>query len=248
MPSGLHEATADPMYEIQYGSRMIKFSIEYRKRKTLGITVNPSGSVQVVAPHGKTEEEVISAVTRRARWIVKKQDYFERLVRTTPLHEYVSGETFRYLGRQYLLKVIPVSYNETESVKLIGGYLRVSTTRADDVEHKERLVQQWYRSRAREKFEDRLEVCLERVRRYGVERPELSIRTMENRWGSCTRGGKILLNPKLVQAPTHCIDYVITHELCYLRFHDHGKEFHTLLERVMPNWKLSKAKLESIQG
>jgi hypothetical protein len=65
-----------------------------------------------------------------------------------------------------------------------------------------------------------------------------------SRWGSCTVDGTILLNPRLVTAPTHCVDYVILHELCHLKHHDHTKAFYRLLGTVCPGWQRSKERLE----
>ena len=69
---------------------------------------------------------------------------------------------------------------------------------------------------------------------------------MKRRWGSCSGTGRILLNTELVKAPVHCIDYVITHELCHLRFASHGPEFYRLLDRLMPDWRQRKERLERV--
>lgn len=58
--------------------------------------------------------------------------------------------------------------------------------------------------------------------------PELRIRTMQKRWGSCTSTGVITLNLKLIQVPKAFIDYVIVHELCHLKEHNHSKTYYHL--------------------
>jgi len=63
---------------------------------------------------------------------------------------------------------------------------------------------------------------------------------MHKRWGSCTKEGKIMLNPMLVSAPKDCIDYVIIHELCHIRIHNHSPSFYKLLETVIPDWQTRK--------
>jgi len=74
--------------------------------------------------------------------------------------------------------------------------------------------------------------------------PRLQVRRNEKRWGSLSRGGILTLNTDLIRAPRECIDYVITHELCHLKCHDHSPEFYRLLEKVMPDWEKRKHKLE----
>jgi hypothetical protein len=69
---------------------------------------------------------------------------------------------------------------------------------------------------------------------------------MQKQWGSCSPQGHILLNPHLVKAPRECIDYVIIHELCHLKEHNHSPEFYRLLCLQMPDWKQVKAKLDGM--
>ena len=69
---------------------------------------------------------------------------------------------------------------------------------------------------------------------------------MKRRWGSCGKNGTILLNTELVRAPVHCIDYVIVHELCHLRFPHHSQGFYRLLALLMPDWERRKARLEQV--
>ena len=54
-------------------------------------------------------------------------------------------------------------------------------------------------------------------------------------WGSCSELGNINLNLNLMRVPEHLRDYVMLHELCHLRYMNHGPEFHALLEEVCPD-------------
>lgn len=48
----------------------------------------------------------------------------------------------------------------------------------------------------------------------------------------------------MIRAVKECIEYVIAHKLCHLRYLNHGKKFYALLEERMPDWKQRKNKLE----
>jgi predicted metal-dependent hydrolase len=73
----------------------------------------------------------------------------------------------------------------------------------------------------------------------------LMIRKLEKRWGSCTAKGNIVVNADLIKAPINCIDYVLIHELCHLKHHDHSNKFWTLLNKYCPDWTVLKNKLEN---
>lgn len=229
---------------LRYDGLTIPFRIEYRRRKHLAITVRPEMLLEVTAPEGSGQDAVLARVEKRAAWIARQWRHFEQYQPTQPGARYISGETHLYLGRQYRLKV---QKGSPEGVKLVGRFLHVHTSYPEAGEQVGRLLEGWYRSHAKRVFAHRLESCLEATRSLGLETvPNLVIRKMAKRWGSCTRAGNVLLNLDLVKVPVHCIDYVIIHELCHLKVHNHGREFYRLLARCLPDWEARKCRLESV--
>ena len=236
----------DGGFLLSYGGLQLPFEIEYRERKTLEITVHPDQRLEIVAPKGCDLDRVLKRIERRQSWILKQWRYFEKFKPTQPTPNYVSGETFLYLGRQYRLKV---QESPTEAVKLIGKYLHISTRVKDERDRKHQLVDEWYRSHAEELFRSRMRMWLHKstsLRR--DEQPKVTLRRMPNRWGSCTKSGNILLNPELIKTPIHCIDYVIVHELGHRLVHNHSPAFYRLLTRCLPDWEKRKARLEACCG
>ena len=232
---------------VQYGEATLQYTTTRTDRTTLAIRVEPDQSIEVRAPRKASEEAVREKVRKRARWILKQQAYFADFVVERPRREYVSGETHRYMGRQYRLKVIQVAEDEPERVKLVGPYFRIYTRRKGDRDHVKAQLDAWYRSHAKVKFKERLDVACDVMRKYSIEKPPMQVRRMKKRWGSCTPQGKILLNLDLIRAPRLCIDYVIVHELCHLKHPHHGKPFYRLLSRVVPDWRDIKAQLREVQ-
>ena len=67
---------------------------------------------------------------------------------------------------------------------------------------------------------------------------------MKRRWGSFLNQDKVFLNPKLIHTSKDCIDYVIVHELCHMKYKDHDKRFYNLLTHKYPKWQKTKERLE----
>ena len=72
---------------------------------------------------------------------------------------------------------------------------------------------------------------------HGFSYNQVRIKHNVSNWGSCSVKKNINLNLNLMRLPAELQDYVMLHELCHLKYMNHGKEFHALLESVCPNHK-----------
>lgn len=225
---------------LNMGEVQLPYTLIYAERKTLGISVNPEGSVWVKAPLTTTMEQIEQKLQKRAGWIIRQQQFFQSFGEVTPKRRYISGESHLYLGRQYMLRVTEGKRNE---VRYRGHYFEVECTNKDKVES---LMNEWYNARAKLKFPEIAEPILQKFESYQVSPKGLYIQQMKYRWGSCTRSGKIILNRELIKTPRPCIEYVIVHEMCHLVHPNHTKEFYHLLEKIMPDWEKWKNKLERV--
>lgn len=227
-------------HEVQYGDSTIEYHLSYSPRTTLAIHVHPDLRVTVQAPPDTALEVIAEKVRQRGDWIMRQQRTLEQYLPHLPPHRYISGETLRYLGRQYRLKVLEA---EEERVKLVAGWLRVYTPDSARAEQVEALVQGWYRQQAQRVFPERLAALQPRFAQLALPPVHLKIRRMKTRWGSCSTSGTVTLNLKLMQVPKRCIDYVIVHELCHLLEHNHSPAFYHLLDRTMPDWRERREEL-----
>jgi predicted metal-dependent hydrolase len=234
--------TTDHLQKVSFGSEKISYSLEYRNRKSLAISVHPDLTVSVIAPEGQSIEKISARVKKRAPWILKQRHYFSKFLPKQPARRYVSGETHKYLGRHYRLKVLT---SKIPRVRLKRGYLIVHTQNRSDSVAIKKLVTAWYRFQAEKHFNESLKRCLPLFRKLEISTPEVRMKHMSKRWGSCTSSAIIYLNPDLIKSPKSCIDYVMVHELCHLKIRDHSKKYYRLLKKLMPDWEKRKLSLES---
>ncbi|MBD3572816.1 M48 family peptidase [Brevundimonas diminuta] len=230
---------------LHYGSRSANYEVRENVRLTarLRIHVEPTGTLVVEAPVGTPETDIRAGVQKRARWIMAHIERFEDFRRHALPRDYCSGETHFYLGRRYKLKVL-VEPGSRRSVHLVAGRLEVTAASegADDVRL---LLQRWYRQRALSYFNvrtARLAASLPWV----SAPPPVKLLKMKRYWGSCSPCGSITLNPALIKAPIHCVEYVLLHELCHLSEHNHSPRFYGLLDRHMPDWREAKEELDGL--
>ncbi len=226
---------------ITWGTIEIPYRYFHSRRKTLGISVHPDLSVTVRAPNGTSVETIKAFVHRRGGWISKAWRDFEQYLPKQPERRYISGESHRYLGRQFRLKI---EQSEVGTVKCLRGYLWVTIKDEPTPERAKMMLEDWYRQHAKNIFQERLLACHQRVLREGIPLPVMLIRKMVSRWGSYSSAGRITLNLALIKAPKECIDYVIIHELCHHKVRHHGPKFWKLLHRLMPDFEERRKKLK----
>lgn len=230
---------------LQYGDVRIPYQVFFvpGRESKVAIHVHPNGRVQVDAPPQTSLAEVKQAVSKRSQWLCNHIGRI-RGQRTWILpREYVSGESHFYLGRRYVLKVRK-NKRQQPDVKLKQGLLQV-TTDNNNRDTVKTLLWDWYKDHARNQFDRRLEALWQEAG-WVREKPAWKLRTMKKQWGSCSPKGILSLNPHLVKAPSQCIDYVLLHELCHLKFHNHSRHFYRLLKTQMPEWEAVKGRLDGM--
>jgi len=230
-------------HEITYGKHRIEYILLRKKVKNINLNLKPNLLIEVSANHEIPIEKIHSFVKRKASWIIKNKAYFMKAFPEIKYEkEYVSGETFKYLGRQYRLKVLK---SKNEGVKCERGTLILNIQDKNNFIRKSQLIKEWYQKRSIKIFNESLERIYKSLGKYSIFKPKITIRFMKARWGSCAESKKlIILNSKLIDAPKFCIDYVVLHELIHFKFRDHNKKFYNLQEAIMPDWKKRKEILD----
>ncbi len=230
------------MKEFIFGTFIYEYKLIRQDRKTLSLTVTPDLQIILKCPEITENEKIETFLQKKWFWLEKQLSFFKKYKRQVYEREYVSGESYRYLGRQYKLLV---KRSVTEKVALSSGIIHLHTTElVSNSKYNKKILTDWFLNQAVKVFEDRYEQMLLKFEYKNP--PIVSVREMHKRWGSYLGKHKILLNPKLIHLPKECIDYVLVHELCHMKYRDHNKRFYDLLEKQFPRWRKVKEKLEII--
>jgi len=229
--------------KLTHGKRQFDVDVEFLERKRLSITVHPDLHITAKAPINTDRDVIKKRLEKRVGWIAKQLNYFERFQPLPPERAFISGETHYYLGRQYRLKIRSGS---VQRVRLIGRFFEMELHDTGNNIKAREIMMHWYSDHARELLVRRLSQYLSVFVKMGIPAPEIRLRRMKRRWGSCSANGVIILNTELVKAPIHCVDYVLVHELCHLKYPNHDKKFFQLLRRILPDWEKRKERLEKV--
>lgn len=230
---------------LSVGKKKLEYDLQFSQRKTLSITVDPNKKIIVRAPLEAEFKEVEKRVRKKVGWIVKQLNYFEQFQPLTPPRKFLNGETHLYLGRQYRLKIRKSLRPE---VILKNGYINVCLNHIHEPQQVKKVLDSWYQERAEIIFHKIYDEVSQRIKKKKLHPSAYIIRNMKKRWGSCTLSKMIIINRELIKAPKGCIEYVIVHEMCHLKYPNHSKAFYSLQSSLLPDWEYWKNKLEVIMS
>jgi predicted metal-dependent hydrolase len=191
------------------------------RARRVRVTVDPARGVEVVLPLRASEREAAAAIRELRPWIERRMAELAGARAAVQAR----GDTLPYLGRMLALRPEP----GRSRVARRGDALLVP-----DGDERKPALERWYRRAARLEIEPRLDrACV----LAGTSYSRLTIRGQRTRWASCSRGGAMSFNWRLLLAPEAVLDYVIWHEVCHLEVLDHSPRFWRLLASRSPGYE-----------
>lgn len=210
--------------------------IRSQRRKTMALSVR-NGTVSVRMPARLAQHHAELFVDQKKHWIKQKLAQHPPV----PRRELLSGDNLPFMGHD--LSLLVESGHKRNRIERHGDTLIIQTRdRAPTQETRRQHIQRWYRQQATELLPAR---CQALARWADLQPAAIQVKSYKARWGSCTIKGDIQLNWKLIMAPSSIIDYVIIHELCHLKQHNHSPAFWQLVAQFDPNFTTHRAWLKN---
>ena len=201
----------------------------------------PNGRVRVATPLAVSDEAVRLAVVGKLGWIKRQRARFVAQPRQSR-REMVSGESHYFQGRRYRLRVVKGG-GAAKVVRRNNSTLVLHVRPETTVEHRQRILQRWYRQHLRTLIPSLLEKWQEVL---GVRANEFGIKKMKTKWGTCNiEARRIWVNLELAKKPVSCLEYIVVHELTHLLERNHTERFTAIMDRHLPTWRMSRKELNS---
>jgi predicted metal-dependent hydrolase len=214
--------------------RHFDYKLVYSRRRSIGISINPESGVIIRAPYRTSLKAIDDIIREKTDWINKHLANFSSLIRLNSDLKYIDSEIHYYLGKENILRIINA---EKSYIRQYENIIEIGLNRSYDSIIVKKILKIWYKKQARETFRIVLNDILLKYKDYDFQPSGFTVRTMKSRWGSCTSKGKIALSSELIRMPEIYLEYVILHELCHLKHHNHSHEYYRLLSEVFPTWR-----------
>jgi len=218
----------------------IEFKVVYSRRRSLAISVLPDSSVIIRVPYRASFKTISRIVREKYNWIIKHRDNYREKETTKINSPYQHGDLHLFRGNK---SVLNIEYSSKQYVRFLEGIIEMGLKEKYDPAAIKKLLYKGYKDEAQTIFPDFLNTALEKYADQAFKPTGLIIRTMKRRWGSCSHKGLITLSTELIKLPDLYLEYVIIHELCHLKHHNHGSEYYKLLSELFPDWKAARKEM-----
>lgn len=231
------------------GNVPVDYELQYKSVKRINLRIHRDGRVCVSASRYVSLRQIEGFLLQNGDFILETLEKFRQMreagdgMSVGKHREYQDGDVLYLAGEPYTLRVVQGS---RETVETVGQELKLTQKDVSDAERRKRMVEKYLTGRCREA----VEACSQKVypyfERMGVSWPEIRIRSMVSRWGSChPTKGVLTFARQLVEVPLPCLEYVVVHEFSHFIHPNHSADFHNFLTEVMPDWKQRKDLLNS---
>lgn len=198
------------------------------RRKTVSIFIERNGSVKVLAPITASDDKIEAAVKAKEYQIFQKLAKWKELNQGKVEREYVNGQSFLYLGRNYRLRL---TENQDVPLKISGGFFLLDKKYLSKAE---KIFKDFYRVKGLQKIKERLKLIEEK---FQTKPTAIKVLELQNRWASWTPKNGLNFHWKCIMAPVAVLDYIITHEMVHLKHPNHSPEFWNELDKKMPDYR-----------
>lgn len=216
-------------------------------RRTVSLQVNPDLSLVMKAPSETPEPFLRDFLERRRPWVERHLVRMARIKAAAPVWR--DGGRVPFLGDELVLSVEAGLRSRARfgAGDLFGPVVAVTVKDPADADEVRAAVERLYAREAAARLPAMVDVCLARAARRRFPRPEIRVRTMRSRWGSCdAKAGVVTLNARLLRFRPEIIECVIMHELAHFKYRKHGPRFYGLLAELCPGYERLQGELAEV--
>ena len=206
------------------------------RRKSIRLSVNEEGIVEVYAPIFLEDEKVKEFLQSNRKWVIQQKEKMEKeALKLKFPREYVNGEGFLYWGNVYILHLVP---KQKEDLKWSEGFF----LRRGLIKTAPDIFKEFYRNELQDFISERIKFYCNLI---GISEPVWRIWDIKKNWSSYNLEDKsITFDWRLAMAPKSVVDYLIIHELTHRKYSKHNSAFWNEVVKYHPDYLTSQKYLK----
>ena len=217
-------------------SDKVEYTVTKKKIKNFIIRIYPDLRIAVSVPLHATNKDIENFIQSKKEWI---ETTLKKIKIAKENKNNLKENIIKILGKEREKKIIE---SDLERIRLTDTSIYIYSKNIDTLEIEKKLFE-W-------EFEELKNILEENLEKYtkllNTNINYYQIKKLSSAWGIYhKKENYISFNFDLIEKDIECIEYVVLHELCHIFYMNHQKNFWTLVEKYMPDYKLRRKNLEN---
>ena len=217
-------------------SDKVKYTVTKKKIKNFIIRIYPDLRIAVSVPLHASNKDIENFIQSKKEWV---EITLKKIKKVKENKNNLKENIIKILGKEIEKKIIE---SDLERIRLTDTSIYIYLKNINNAEIEKKLLE-W-------KIEKLKAILDEYLTKYtkllNTNINYYQIKKLSSAWGIYhKKENYISFNFDLIEKDIECIEYVVLHELCHIFYMNHQKNFWTLLEKYMPDYKIRRKKLKT---
>lgn len=214
----------------------MEYTVTKKKIKNFIIRIYPDLRIAVSVPLHASNKDIENFIQSKKEWI---ETTLKKIKIAKENKNNLKENIIKILGKEREKKIIE---SDLERIRLTDTSIYIYSKNIDTLEIEKKLFE-W-------EFEELKSILEKNLEKYAkllnTNINYYRIKKLSSAWGIYhKKENYISFNFDLIEKDIECIEYVVLHELCHIFYMNHQKNFWTLLEKYMPDYKIRRKKLKT---
>ena len=217
-------------------SDKVEYTITKKKIKNFIIRIYPDLRIAISVPLHASSKDIENFIQSKKEWI---ETTLKKIEIAKENKNNLKENIIRILSKKIEKKIIE---SDLERIRLTDTSIYIYSKDIDNTKIEKKLLE-W----KVEKLKVILDEYLEKYTKLlNTNINYYQIKKLSSAWGIYhKKENYITFNFDLIEKDIECIEYVVLHELCHIFYMNHQKNFWTLVEKYMPDYKIRRKNLKN---
>lgn len=213
----------------------VEYELTRKNIKNLYLRVSGEGQLMVSAPKRLSLAQIEEFIAKNEAFIKKSQIKMRDKINLSS--DFINQGYTYFLGEKVAIEIYA---HEENSIRFVSSQKQLLLSKNAKIKAST-LLNAWLDEQAKEYVQNACAKIYPLFMNYGVEYPQITLRQMKARWGSCAvESKKLTFNKKLIHVPLNCLEYVVVHEFAHFLEPNHSAAFYRLLDELRPSWRTER--------
>ena len=214
----------------------MEYTVTKKKIKNFIIKIYPDLRIAVSVPLHASNKDIENFIQSKKEWV---EITLKKIKKVKENKNNLKENVIKILGKEIEKKIIE---SDLERIRLTNTSIYIYLKNINNAEIAKKLLE-WKIEKLKAILDEYLTKYTKLLNR---NINYYQIKKLSSAWGIYhKKENYISFNFDLIEKDIECIEYVVLHELCHIFYMNHQKDFWTLLEKYMPDYKIRRKKLKT---